>query len=237
MVGHGVTLIFYYGFGVQVVNSRGCSFLGFTLDSSPPNYAQGIVQQVDGATFDADFSNDFIPPVGGPFAAPGGLSGAKTAFWDSTTKRMLPLGNQFMAGAVRLPTPSSLGRYRVTLQAPVRGAIVPGKTPVTIFGRRGFTWNLVNSTEIKTDSVTIYAGGNMGFHESGGLGGNLYSRVRVVRRPGSDGLLALNADGFHSDSVGLGPRLLDSEISFTGDDFLNIHNRTWSVQQSALDMV
>ena len=37
--------------------------------------------------------------------------------------------------------------------------------------------------------------------------------------------MALNADGFHSDGVGLGPLLQDSEISFTGDDFLNIHNR------------
>ena len=32
-------------------------------------------------------------------------------------------------------------------------------------------------------------------------------------------------DGFHSDSVGIGPTVVDSEISFTGDDFLNIHNR------------
>jgi len=49
--------------------------------------------------------------------------------------------------------------------------------------------------------------------------------VRIVRAPGSEGLLALNADGFLSDSVGVGPLLEDSEISFTGDDFLNIHNR------------
>ena len=65
----------------------------------------------------------------------------------------------------------------------------------------------------------------MGFHEQGGAGGNRYSRVKIVRKAGSKGLLALNADGFHSSDVGVGPSLVDSEISFTGDDFLNIHNR------------
>ena len=35
--------------------------------------------------------------------------------------------------------------------------------------------------------------------------------------------MALNADGFHSKSVGVGPTLEDSTISFTGDDFLNVH--------------
>ena len=37
--------------------------------------------------------------------------------------------------------------------------------------------------------------------------------------------MALNADGFHSSEVGIGPTLIDSEISWTGDDFLNIHNK------------
>ena len=35
--------------------------------------------------------------------------------------------------------------------------------------------------------------------------------------------MALNADGFHSNSVRVGPTLENSEISFTGDDHLNIH--------------
>ena len=127
-----------------------------------------------------------------------------------------------MVSASQLSPPS---RYRVTLKSPARGALQPGKTPVTIFGRRGITWDIENSSQITTEAVTIHAGGNMGFHEDGGAGGHAYRGVKIVRRPGSAGLLALNADGFHSSSVGKGPTLLDSEISFTGDDFLNIHNR------------
>ena len=65
----------------------------------------------------------------------------------------------------------------------------------------------------------------MGFLETGGEGGNEYRNVAITRKPGGRGLMALNADGFHSSDVGLGPILKDSIISFTGDDFLNIHNR------------
>ena len=63
----------------------------------------------------------------------------------------------------------------------------------------------------------------MGFLETFGEGRNLYRNVSIVRAPGSKGLMALNADGFHSNSVNHGPELVDSEISFTGDDHLNIH--------------
>lgn len=65
----------------------------------------------------------------------------------------------------------------------------------------------------------------MGFLEIGGAGANIYRRVKITRRQGSAGLMALNADGFHSSDVGIGPTLEDSEISWTGDDFLNIHNK------------
>lgn len=49
----------------------------------------------------------------------------------------------------------------------------------------------------------------------------------MVRRPGRAPirLLAANADGFHSSCVRVGPKLLDSEFAYTGDDLLNIHSR------------
>jgi len=235
--GTGVRLVFYYSYGVSIVHSVNCTLIGFVLDSDPPNYAQGIVHSSVGSEFLASFSPDFIPPdtTQDPFHTPGGLVGAKVAFWDADTRRMLPLGNQFMANSTRVGAAGGVSdsrnikegdsSWRIGLHSAVRGAIVAGKTPVTIFPRGGFTWTLNNCSAIVTENVTIHSGGNMGFHESAGAGGNAYRGVKIVRRPGSSGLLALNADGFHSDSVGIGPTLEDSEISFTGDDFLNIHNR------------
>lgn len=60
-----------------------------------------------------------------------------------------------------------------------------------------------------------------------------FSFFLQVRRNGQRPvrLLAANADGFHSSCVRIGPKLLDSEISFTGDDVLNIHSRLSIVLQ------
>jgi len=210
--GAGAELMFYYGFGVQISGSHNCTFRGFSLDSQPPNYAQGSVESVSGAEFTAMFDDAFIPPAGGPFRSAGGLSGAKVAFWDTETRRMLPLGNQFLVNATSIDGGK---QWRVRLKTDVRGA--RAGVAVTVFPRRGITWNILNSSAITTDGVSIHAGGNMGFHEQGGAGGNKYTSVTIARKAGSAGLLALNADGFHSSDVGVGPALLDSEISFTGD--------------------
>ena len=38
-------------------------------------------------------------------------------------------------------------------------------------------------------------------------------------------LLSSNTDGFHAFSVGRGAHIVDSSLSFMGDDALNFHNR------------
>ena len=86
--------------------------------------------------------------------------------------------------------------------------------------------------------VDIYGSSDMAVVESGGGGANVYRRLRVRRRPLLHGrdfallpallpvpvprLLSTNADGLHSVANAVGPALLDSEISFTGDDLLNV---------------
>ena len=45
----------------------------------------------------------------------------------------------------------------------------------------------------------------------------------------TENIMALNADGFHSYSLEKGSTLEDSEISFTGDDFLNLWSGAYAV--------
>ena len=118
-------------------------------------------------------------------------------------------------------------QYRIHLHPPglTDPSAVPEGALVAVYPRRGVTVQLSNSSGVLVEDVTIHAGGNMGFHEQFGEGGNVYRRVAIVRKPGWSGLLALNADGFHSSDVGTGPTLEDSTISFTGDDFVNVHNK------------
>jgi hypothetical protein len=90
---YDVTLIFYFGYGVSLSNCANVSVRGLTLDSDPPNYAQGTITQVPNSTrFIADFDGAFLPPDTAvqPFSNPGGTAGAKVRFWDPTSRLVLP---------------------------------------------------------------------------------------------------------------------------------------------------
>ena len=204
------------------------SIRGLTFDSDPPNYAQGVVTAVrpDVSAFTAKFDTRFIPPDTSvpPFSAPGGSAGAKVAFWDPSLRRMLYAVN-FLNSSTAFSQAEGAASFNVTLKhAQAAGGLTVGNL-VTIFPRKGLTWHCQNCSSVVADNVTIHGGGNMGFLETGGAGGNHYRGISIVRKPSSPGLMALNADGFHSSDVGIGPTLEDSIISYTGDDFLNIHNK------------
>jgi hypothetical protein len=240
---HNATFVFYFGHGLVVSDSANVSVRGPTLDADPPNYAQGTVTAVapDGSGFVASFDPRFIPPDCSvqPFSQPGGLAGAKVMFWDARTRLPLPATQNFMNGSSSAPHGSggsSDGAWRIDVHNAFGPADAPNRARppvgalVTVFARRGNTFALTNSSGCLAEDVTVHAGGNMGFLEHLGGGGHTYRRVAIVRRPaGGDGdvggLMANNADGFHSDSVGRGPALLDSEIAFTGDDHLNVMSR------------
>ena len=83
----GATFVFYFGFGVLLNNCHNVTLRGVTLDSDPPNFAQGALthdagQPVATATsFTAQFDDAFLAPnlQLPPFNHPGGLSGAKVS--------------------------------------------------------------------------------------------------------------------------------------------------------------
>ena len=226
-----VRLVFYYGFGVQIVNSDNVTVRGpLALDSNPPNYAQGVVRSLraggNASCFDADFDPRFLSPdvTRQPFVSAGGLAGAKVSFWDPKTRLVLPGAHLGFMATSQQNGPDGSTSWRISLKSAPPAGVAAGNL-VTVIPRRGITHDVKNSSRVLVEDVSIYAGGNMGFHESLGAGGHIYRRVKIVRKPGSDGLVALNADGFHSSDVGKGPVLEDSEIAFTGDDFVNVHNR------------
>lgn len=74
------------------------------------------------------------------------------------------------------------------------------------------------------EAVTVYASPCFAFYEIGhGGGGNTYRGCRLIRRPGTDRLLASAADCFHSMNQRRGPLIEQCEFSWAMDDFVNIH--------------
>jgi hypothetical protein len=166
-------------------------------------------------------------------AAPATL---KVTFWDPVTMRIVAHGNHIFTNLTSAREPGGADTVRYTGKASPAEAVTPG-TLATLHPRlgisngtgkpAGLTYLITNSSRVDTANVTLHGGATEAVVEAGGDGGHTYTGVRVVRRAGQTPvrLLAANADGFHSSCVRVGPSLVRSEISFTGDDLLNIHSR------------
>lgn len=166
-------------------------------------------------------------------AAPATL---KVTYWDPRTLRIIAHGNHIFTNLTSASAPGGADTVRYTGKVAPAGIVTAG-TLATLHPRlgisngtgrpAGLTYLITNSTRVHTANVTLHGGATEAVVEAGGNGGHTYNGVRVVRRQGQSPvrLLAANADGFHSSCVRDGPSLVDSEISFTGDDLLNIHSR------------
>ena len=111
----------------------------------------------------------------------------------------------------------------------IEGWAVDWQTPnagdyLTLSPLVGYTYNIANSTGVQTRHLDIYAASNKAITEFDGGGGHSYDSVRLIRKPGSDRLLAANSDAFHSSGCRRGPHLANCELSWSGDDFFNVHN-------------
>ena len=51
----------------------------------------------------------------------------------------------------------------------------------------------------------------------------MYRRMKLTRRPGTNRLHALGADGMHMTTSTKGPLIEDCEIAYNADDLINIH--------------
>eukprot|EP00937_MAST-01D_sp_MAST-1D-sp2_P006271 g6271.t1 len=132
-------------------------------------------------------------------------------------------------------------RYRVSVHGNLRNGwqrARPG-LPVLVFPRGGpHALATLHSTACRFTDVAIFGAASMGVVESGGGGGHVYTRLVLDRRPLQRAAanmsellpasarpfryLASNADGFHSTTNDFAPSIIDSRISWTGDDLANI---------------
>ena len=249
------TLWFACGKGVHIANSSDVVFAGFTQDYTRPCFAQGVLQQLhqpdpetlQDAFADVEFDADNFPlPIGRWFpdrapppppasGPPASQITVKMTFWDQHTLRMIAPGNH-LVNVSRNRGGGTVFRITYYGVVPNTTAVSAGSL-VTVHPRLGLshgtgkpggiTYLITNSSGVQTVNFTLHGGATEAIVEAGGEGAHTYRNVRLVRRKGRDPvrLLAANADGFHSTCVRVGPKLIDSELSFTGDDLLNIHSR------------
>jgi hypothetical protein len=202
-------------------------------------YAQGSVLTMaeDGMSFTADFMAELLLPD--PATVPFFNGSVKVCFWFPTNRTMIR--HTTYAGAVNIfantlvsmgPTSPDSIIFNLTVDRNVTewlGPLPPGALVTAMPAGHQHSLVAINTSSSLFDNVHIYGGSFMGIVEGGGEGGNTYHAVNITRRPftsatGSvvDRLLAVNADGFHSTSNTVGPTVVNSQISWTGDDHMNI---------------
>lgn len=233
----GVTFWFSYGGGLRFIDSRNLQWLAespadpFVIDYDPPVFAQGRIIGVSNLRahhwVDAVFDPSFPAPrkSDGLFAR---ATSTKVAFWNAETRTM----RRKQEGAVNiwLQNSEDLGHaWRIFMSGSIN-SMLDADPPevgdlVTVFPR---LWphalQILRCEGVTIQAMHIYGGTNIGIVETSGHGGNIYRQLRIGRRDGSDRLLSVNADGFHSNSAVTGATIQASEIAFTGDDLLNIYN-------------
>ncbi len=222
----GATFLIRPGQGFSITDAVNSSFLGFTVDTDPLFFTQGVVSRVSRApdgyvTYDLAVEAGY-PSLDEPIFQQEGTR--KTIFWDAPSRTIFHQQVQTTT-AVHNLTALGGGVWRVvtwmggvsanfTPPEGCLGTISPVLAPAIL---------AVNCSGLLVEDVTLHGSSAMGYLEMGGAGGSTLRRWNATRAPGTTRLLATSLDGVHSTSVAAGMTLVDSEVSFAADDLFAVH--------------
>ena len=213
--------------GLRLERCRRLAIHGLTIDFDPLLTIQARILSLDVGADTLEVEADEAFPIVDALG-PGQMIAYRA---DGSMVRqpvMTQQGVQRIAGN-RLRVKAAPGLLRrmnedAKLVAAWKGATVlrPGDYLAIVF-RRGASITLEQCDRTRLEDVNVYASPGMGILESGGPGGNVFRRVRIVRRPGTRRLQCGNADTFHSRLVERGPRIEECEFANNADDMVNLH--------------
>lgn len=86
--------------------------------------------------------------------------------------------------------------------------------------------------KITFEDVDIWQSPGCTFYEEYGIGGNVYRRCRLIRKPGTRRIHCGMADHFHSRTPKYGPQIIECEAGYASDDIINIYGAwRWLLKQ------
>ncbi|MDR1281860.1 MAG: right-handed parallel beta-helix repeat-containing protein [Opitutaceae bacterium] len=99
--------------------------------------------------------------------------------------------------------------------------IAPGD-PYVMLRRMQRAVRMESAENCTLEDVTLYAAPFVAFvHNAGGA--PAFRRCNILRRPGTNRLIAGNADGINCDNMTKGPLIENCRMETLGDDFVNVH--------------
>ena len=96
-------------------------------------------------------------------------------------------------------------------------------TLIALNFRRGFTIHVNGCENMTFENIDVWQSQGMGILENGGVGGNKFLNMRLIRKPGTRRIHYGTADHFHSNCVTHGALVENCEFAHTSDDNLNLH--------------
>ena len=217
----------------------------FELDYTTGAHFQGTVLIVQGPSVYVRTERGWLDPD--VFMAKHGhLTTSESTFGVRWTKAS-GLTDYVSDSTVQDEQPEKVGpglfRYPKSAAGGLPAAVAGDKITVRI--RAGYTLHTHNSSRVVYSDLKIHGSTFMAITEFGGRGGHRYQNVKVARRssvPAANGtamcagrkrscagLIASNADAFHSSACRDGPHLDNVELSYCLDDFINVHTRVQAV--------
>lgn len=226
--GGSVVLLFTCNWGLVLRSCANVSVANVTIDYDPPCYSQGVVTASDRDSFTYTLDDGFPAPVGGSAISDDRFAQApivKCIRWDPITRLELGLLKLAYNSSQRKIKHLGGRLYQLGIEGGNAQVYKPGEI-VTVGPRAGHTVLLTNSSSCTIEGFTIHGSSDMVLVEYGGGGAHTWRRNRVVRNATRHpmGMLVSNADIFQSSGCERGPLVEFNELTFAGDDCMNIHN-------------
>lgn len=215
--------------GIVMTGCRNVTIKNVKLDWDPLPFTQGVVESLndDDNSINVKIESGYevtneglanLPATGDP--------GLRGIVFDKST-RMLKPGQQGFALRQFWQNKIADHTYRIPVSGfygvPLKQLGIDVGDPFVILRRTSRAIRIEASGGITLEDVDLYSSPFVCIAEAVGDGGTVYRRTNIIRRPGTNRLIAGNADGFNVGNCKQGPLIDSCKIEFIGDDFVNVH--------------
>ncbi|RRJ94303.1 right-handed parallel beta-helix repeat-containing protein [Opitutaceae bacterium TAV4] len=210
--------------GIVLSNARNTTLRNVYLDWDPLPFIQGTVTaiQPNDGTFDVKLDPGYERAVPGLMKDP--WRGRGIVF-DPTTRELKAgqLGCEVtFSWSARQPDGSHRLKFHGFNNAPIAESGIAVGDPYAMLRRMQRAVRMEGTDNCTLEDVTLYASPFVAFVHSAG-GAPTFRRCNILRRPGTNRLMAGNADGINCDNMTKGPLIEDCRMETLGDDFVNVH--------------
>jgi hypothetical protein len=216
--------------GIVTSKSENLTIKNAVLDWDPLPFTQGIITAVhpDSSSFDVRIDPGYERVSPGISASEGVLGGLRGMLFNANT-RVVKAGQTGFTLSLDWNRPNEDGTYRLKYRGfykiPMNESQIEVGDAIAIIKRMRRAVRIEGGSQSMMENITLHSSPFVAFATNATTGdhGPIFRNCKIIRRPGTDRLIAGNADGFNISNSVEGPIVENCAIENIGDDFINIH--------------